>query len=67
MRRGDRVAIAGPGFGLQLVLLLTAESTGAATASFRRRATRTRPSCSSMSIGCSPACRIPCRPVCAST
>lgn len=35
VRRGDRVAIAGPGFGVQLVLLLAAESLGAVTASFQ--------------------------------
>lgn len=33
--RGDRVAVAGPGLQLQLVLLLAAESLGAATASFQ--------------------------------
>lgn len=32
--RGTRVAVAGPGFGIQLVLLLAAESLGAVTATF---------------------------------
>lgn len=35
VRRGDRVAVSGPGFGIQLVLLLAAEGLGAATASFQ--------------------------------
>ncbi|RYY82973.1 MAG: long-chain fatty acid--CoA ligase, partial [Comamonadaceae bacterium] len=35
VRRGQRVAISGPGFGLQLALLLAAESLGATTASFQ--------------------------------
>lgn len=35
LRRGERVAVAGPGFGIQLVLLLAAEGLGAATASFQ--------------------------------
>lgn len=34
VRRGDRVAVAGPGYTQQLMLLLAAESLGAATASF---------------------------------
>lgn len=34
VRRGDRVAVAGPGFTQQLILLLAAESLGAATLSF---------------------------------
>lgn len=35
MRRGDRVAVSGPGFARQLILLLAAESLGAATLSFQ--------------------------------
>lgn len=35
LRRGERVAVSGPGFGVQLVLLLAAEGLGAATASFQ--------------------------------
>lgn len=35
LRRGDRVAVAGPGFGLQLAVLLAAEALGAVTASFQ--------------------------------
>lgn len=35
LRRGDRVAVGGPGFGLQLVVLLAAEALGAVTASFQ--------------------------------
>lgn len=35
VRRGDRVAVSGPGFGVQLVLLLTSEALGATTASFQ--------------------------------
>lgn len=33
VRRGERVAVAGPGFGVQLVLLLAAEALGAVTVS----------------------------------
>ena len=35
VRPGDRVAVSGPGFGVQLVLLLAAEGLGAVTASFQ--------------------------------
>jgi acyl-coenzyme A synthetase/AMP-(fatty) acid ligase len=35
VRRGDRVAVGGPGFGIQLLVLLAAESLGAVTASFQ--------------------------------
>lgn len=35
VRRGERIAVSGPGFGIQLVLLLAAEGIGAATASFQ--------------------------------
>ncbi|HZY16309.1 MAG TPA: AMP-binding protein, partial [Ramlibacter sp.] len=35
VRRGDRVAVSGPGFGIQLALLLACEGLGAATASFQ--------------------------------
>lgn len=35
VQRGQRVAVGGPGFGLQLVLLLAAESLGAITVSFQ--------------------------------
>ncbi|MDB5860100.1 MAG: hypothetical protein JWQ76_3789 [Ramlibacter sp.] len=35
VRRGDRVAVSGPGFGIQLVVLLAAEGLGAVTASFQ--------------------------------
>lgn len=34
VRPGDRIAVSGPGFGVQLVLLLAAEALGAATVSF---------------------------------
>jgi acyl-coenzyme A synthetase/AMP-(fatty) acid ligase len=34
LRRGQRIAVAGPGFGIQLVLLLAAEAMGLVTASF---------------------------------
>ncbi|MGV3494156.1 MAG: class I adenylate-forming enzyme family protein [Ramlibacter sp.] len=34
LRRGERVAVAGPGFGVQLALLLAAEALGAVTVSF---------------------------------
>lgn len=35
VQRGQRVAVSGPGFGIQLVLLLAAESLGAVTVSFQ--------------------------------
>lgn len=35
VKRGDRVAVAGPGFGIQLVVLLAAEGLGASTLSFQ--------------------------------
>jgi acyl-coenzyme A synthetase/AMP-(fatty) acid ligase len=35
LRRGDRLAVAGPGFARQLVVLLAAEALGAVTASFQ--------------------------------
>ena len=35
VRRGERLAVAGPGFGLQLVVLLAAEGLGAVTLSFQ--------------------------------
>ena len=35
VRPGDRVAVSGPGFGVQFVLLLAAEGLGAVTASFQ--------------------------------
>lgn len=35
VRHGDRVAVSGPGFGIQLVLLLACEGLGALTASFQ--------------------------------
>lgn len=35
VRRGDRVAVSGPGFARQLILLLAAEGLGAATLSFQ--------------------------------
>ncbi|MCG2592965.1 acyl--CoA ligase [Ramlibacter sp. XY19] len=35
VRRGDRIAVSGPGFGIQLVVLLAAEGIGAVTASFQ--------------------------------
>lgn len=35
VQRGDRVAVSGPGFGIQLVVLLAAEGIGAVTASFQ--------------------------------
>jgi acyl-coenzyme A synthetase/AMP-(fatty) acid ligase len=38
VRRGERVAIAGPGFGIQLALLLAAEALGAVTVSFQAEA-----------------------------
>ncbi|NML46511.1 acyl--CoA ligase [Ramlibacter sp. G-1-2-2] len=38
VRRGERVAIAGPGYGVQLVLLLAAEGLGAVIASFNAEA-----------------------------
>lgn len=34
LRRGERVAVSGPGFGVQLALLLAAEALGAVTVSF---------------------------------
>jgi acyl-coenzyme A synthetase/AMP-(fatty) acid ligase len=34
LQRGQRIAVAGPGFGVQLVMLLAAESLGLVTASF---------------------------------
>ncbi|MBE7369888.1 class I adenylate-forming enzyme family protein [Ramlibacter pallidus] len=34
VRRGERVAVAGPGFGIQIVVLLACEAIGAVTASF---------------------------------
>jgi len=35
VKRGDRVAVGGPGFGLQLIVLLAAEGIGACTLSFQ--------------------------------
>src|SRR5689334_15271125 len=35
LRRGQRVAVSGPGVGLQLALLLAAEALGAVTVSFQ--------------------------------
>ena len=38
VRRGDRLAVSGPGMGIQLVVLLAAEGLGAVTASFQAEA-----------------------------
>lgn len=43
VKRGDRVAVSGPGYGIQLVLLVAAEGLGASTASFNGEADNDAP------------------------